>query len=236
MNRSAQIPGPFVTYFRVSTKRQGQTGYGLDAQRRDVQLFLDHYADGDVIGEFQDIESGKHDDPRRRPGLNDALALCRKHKATLVVAKLDRLSRKVLHIALLLDDKTVSIKVASMPFADNFQLHLYASLAEQEREFISLRTKQGLASAKARGALLGGHRGGTEARRAAVQSIADTSAQRIADIVLPMRAGKATLQHIADALTKAGVETPRGKKTWHPSSVKNALARLEGASGAAIAA
>lgn len=226
MDHSGKIKGPFAVYFRVSTQAQGATGYGLDAQRRDIQLFLEHYADGKVIGEFQDIESGKHDDPRRRPGLNDALALCRTHKATLVVAKLDRLSRKVLHIAQLLDDKTVPFKVASMPFAGNFELHLYSSLAEQEREFISLRTQQGLASAKARGVLLGGHRGGAEARRAAVQSIADTSAARIADIILPMREGKATLQQIAAALTKAGVETPRGKKVWHPSGVRNALTRL----------
>ncbi|WP_127900234.1 recombinase family protein [Solirhodobacter olei] len=226
MSPDHRIAGPFVLYFRVSTKRQGATGYGLDAQRRDVQLFLDHYSAGAAIGTFQDIESGKHDDPRRRPGLAAALDLCRAQKATLLVAKLDRLSRKVSHIAQLLDDKTVPFKVASMPFADNFQLHLYAALAEQEREFISLRTKQGLASARSRGQTLGGHRGGAEARQRAVQAIADTSALRIADLVLPLRAGNATLQQIADALTKAGIETPRGKKVWHPSSVKNVLDRL----------
>ncbi len=235
MDHQDRIKGPFISYLRLSTRHQ-KTGYGLDAQRRDIQLFLDHYANGEVIGEYQDIESGKYDDPRRRPGLNDALALCRKQKAVLVVSKLDRLSRKVLHIAQLLDDKTVSFKVASMPFADNFQLHLYSSLAEQERLFISLRTKQALKSAADAGRKLGGHRGGAEARRSAVQSIADTSAERIADIVLPMRAGKATLQQIADALTKAGVETPRGKKVWHTSGVRNALQRLEGGSGAADAA
>lgn len=228
MDHDKRIKGPFVLYFRVSTKRQGDSGLGLEGQRRDVQLFLDHYADGEVIGDFQDVESGKHDDPRRRPGLAAALAMCRAKKAILLVAKLDRLSRKVSHIAQLMDDKSVPFKVASMPFADNFQLHLYAAMAEQEREFISLRTKAGLASARLRGRTLGGQRGGAEARRIAVQTIADTSAARIADIALPMRKGSATLQAIADALTKAGVETPRGRKTWHPSSVANALARLAG--------
>lgn len=226
MDHDKRIAGPFVLYFRVSTKAQGKTGYGLEAQRRDVDLFLTHYGAGEVLDSFTDIESGKHDDPRRRPGLAAALALCRKHKATLLVAKLDRLSRKVSHIANILDDKTVSFKVASMPFADTFQLHIYAALAQQEREFIGLRTQQGLASARSRGISLGGERGGAEARNAAVKSIADTSAQRVADLVIPLRNGKATLQQIADALTKAGIETPRGKKTWHPSSVKNVLARL----------
>lgn len=229
MTIDKRIPGPFVAYYRVSSSKQAATRYGLDAQRRDVQLFLDHYATGEVIGEFEDIESGKHDDPRRRPGLANAIAYCRKHKATLLVSKLDRLSRKVRHISNLMDDQSFDFIVCSMPHADAFQLHIYASLAEQEREFISLRTKQGLESARSRGRELGGHRGGTEARRAAVQKIADTSAQRIADIVLPLRRGNATLQQIADALTKAGVETPRGNKTWHPSGVRNALKRLDAA-------
>lgn len=228
MTPDQRIKGPFVLYFRVSTKRQNNTGYGLDAQRRDVQLFLDHFADGEALDSFTDVESGKHDDPRRRPGLAAALAQCRKRNATLLVAKLDRLSRKVSHISALLDVSSVQIKVASMPFADKFSLHIYAALAEQEREFISLRTRQGLASARLRGRSLGGHRGGEEARTAAVKAIADTSAQRVADIVLPLRKANQTLQQIADALTKAGIETPRGKKVWHPATVKKALDRLEG--------
>lgn len=227
MSSDHRIPGPFVAYYRVSSSKQAATRYGLDAQRRDVQIFLENYADGAVVREFEDVESGKHDDPRRRPGLADAIAYCRKHKATLLVSKLDRLSRKVSHISDLMDDRSFGFVVCSMPNADRFQLHIYASLAEQEREFIALRTKQGLESARSRGQQLGGNRGGAEARRAAVQQIADTSAQRIADIVLPLRRGNATLQQIADALTKAGIETPRGKKVWHPSGVRNALNRLE---------
>lgn len=147
------IEGPFIAYYRVSTKAQGKSGNGLEAQRRDIDLFLSAYAcqGASVVAEYTDVASGKHDDPRRRPGLSDALAHCRRTGAVLLVSKLDRLSRKVLHIAQLMDDKTVKFKVVSMPHADEFQLQLYASLAEQERRFISLRTKAGLASVKAKG-------------------------------------------------------------------------------------
>src|SRR6056297_3590347 len=162
MAQNECIEGPFVAYYRVSTQDQGKSGNGLEAQRRDIDLFLSAYAcqGASVIAEYTDVASGKHDDPRRRPGLSEALAHCRKTGATLLVSKLDRLSRKVLHIAQLLDDKTVKFKVVSMPHADAFQLHIYASLAEQEREFISLRTKAALASVKAKGKALGGDRGG----------------------------------------------------------------------------
>ena len=222
------IEGPFIAYYRVSSSKQDRTGNGMEAQRRDIGLFLENYAcDGSqLIAEYQDVASGKHDDPRRRPGLSEALAHCRSIGATLLVSKLDRLSRKVLHIAQLLDDKTVSFKVVSMPQADNFQLHIYASLAEQEREFISIRTKAGLASVKAKGKALGGDRGGAANAAIANRRIADNHAQNIAQIALPMRAAKSSYQAIADALTKAGVETPRGKKVWYPQTVKNALNRL----------
>ncbi|QFT97394.1 DNA-invertase hin [Roseovarius sp. THAF8] len=222
------IEGPFIAYYRVSTKAQGKSGNGLEAQRRDIDLFLSAYAcqGASVVAEYTDVASGKHDDPRRRPGLSDALAHCRRTGAVLLVSKLDRLSRKVLHIAQLMDDKTVKFKVVSMPHADEFQLQLYASLAEQERRFISLRTKAGLASVKAKGKALGGDRGGAAHAAIANRRIADNHAQNIAQIALPMRAAKSSYQAIADALTKAGVETPRGKKVWYPQTVKNALNRL----------
>ncbi|MGK7652397.1 recombinase family protein [Roseovarius sp. B08] len=222
------IEGPFIAYYRVSSAKQDRTGNGMEAQRRDIGLFLANYAceGAALVASYQDVASGKHDDPRRRPGLSEALAHCRRIGGTLLVSKLDRLSRKVLHIAQLLDDKTVSFKVVSMPQADNFQLHIYASLAEQEREFISIRTKAGLASVKAKGTVLGGDRGGAANAAIANRRIADNHAQNIAQIALPMRAAKSSYQAIADALTKAGVETPRGKKVWYPQTVKNALNRL----------
>lgn len=222
------IKGPFIAYYRVSTSAQGKSGNGLEAQRRDIDLFLNAYAceGASVTADYTDIASGKHDDPRRRPGLSEALTHCRRTGAILLVSKLDRLSRRVLHIAQLLDDKTVKFKVVSMPHADNFQLHLYASLAEQEREFISLRTKAALASVKAKGKALGGDRGGAANAAIANRRIADHHAQNIAQIAQPMRDNGASYQAIADALTRARVETPRGKKDWYPQTVKNALTRL----------
>lgn len=214
----------YVIYRRVSTAAQGESGLGLEAQDRDIALFLDNYSDTpfDVIGTFTDVQSGKNDD---RPELAKALDLARKEGAEVLVSKLDRLSRDVAFIANLLKDKRISFRVASMPHADKFQLHIYAALAEQERDFISLRTKQALAAAKARGVKLGGMRDATMKRNDAAIAAADAAAQRVAAIVVPMRAANATLQQIADALNAANVPTPRGAK-WQPMSVSNALKRL----------
>lgn len=228
MNAAAQKkPVRYVVYYRVSTKKQGRSGLGLEAQRRDVQLYLDNYSDEpyEVIGTFQDVESGKHDDPRRRPGLAAGLALCRAERATLLVSKLDRLSRKVSHISALMDEKGLSIRVASLPNADKFQLHIYAALAEQERDFISKRTEAALAVAKARGVKLGGMRDATMKRNQAAKDAADAAAQRVRSIIVPMRASGSSLQQIADALNAAEVPTPRGCQ-WAAMSVKNALERL----------
>lgn len=216
----------YVIYRRVSTAAQGESGLGLEAQDRDIALFLENYSDTpfDVLGTFTDVESGKHDN---RPELAKALDLARKEGAEVLVSKLDRLSRDVAFIANLLKDKRVSFRVASMPHADKFQLHIYAALAEQERDFISLRTKQALAAAKARGVKLGGMRDATMKRNDAAIAAADAAAQRVAAIVVPMRAANATLQQIADALNAANVPTPRGAK-WLPMSVSNALKRLAG--------
>lgn len=113
-----------------------------------------------------------------------------------------------------------------MPNADSFQLHIYAALAEQERNFISLRTKQALAVAKERGVKLGGLRDKTMQRNAAVKANADNRAERIREIIVPMREAGKTLRQIADALNAANVQTARGG-AWGPSGVKNTLDRLD---------
>ncbi len=227
MQKNAQT---YVLYFRVSTKGQGKSGLGLEAQKRDIDLYLNTYSAQpyEVLESFTDIESGKYDDPRRRPGLTAAIALCRTHKAILLVAKLDRLSRRVSHISAIMDDATLNLKVANLPNANKFQLHIYAALAEQEREFISERTKQALAVARSRGRVLGGLRANTAARNEASKAIADEAANRVASIIIPMRKAAASLQQIADALNNAKVPTPRGKQ-WQAMSVSNALARLQAA-------
>lgn len=214
----------FVIYRRVSTEDQGKSGLGLDAQTRDIQVFLDSYAEVpfEVAGEFTDIQSGKDID---RPELGKALDLCRRTGATLLVAKLDRLSRRVAQIAALMEDKRLSFRVASMPYADKFQLHIYAALAEQEREFISRRTKAALAEAKAKGKKLGGIRPGTEARNEAMKANADSYAQRMASLIEPMRTSGKTLREIADTLNATGVMTSRGGK-WSASQVMRTLDRV----------
>lgn len=214
----------YVIYKRVSTASQGESGLGLDAQERDIRLFLDAYSDMpyEVIAECVDVLSGKTAD---RPKLQEALALVRSTGAELLVAKLDRLSRKVSFIAALMDDRKVRLRVASMPHADKFQLHIYAALAEQEREFISLRTTAALAEAKARGVKLGGLRDKTMQRNAAVQVNAAARAHKVAGIVVPLREAGKPLQQIADHLNSAGVPTARGG-SWQPSQVKRVLDRL----------
>ena len=143
--------GKFVSYLRVSTDKQGQTGYGIDAQRAAVASYLNG-GDWQLIGEFVEVESGKRKD---RPELAKALVACRKHKAKLVIAKLDRLARNVALIANLMDGK-VDFVCCDMPQANRLTIHVLAAVAEHEREMISDRTKAGLAAAKARGVKLGG--------------------------------------------------------------------------------
>ncbi|MGP3699882.1 recombinase family protein [Rhodobacter sp. NSM] len=215
----------FIIYRRVSTEDQGRSGHGMDAQRRDIDLFLAQYAEQpwEIIAELEDIQSGADS---RRPALTEAVELARKTGATILVSKLDRLSRKVSFIAALLDDKRVQFRVASMPQADKFQLHIYAALAEQEREFISLRTKAALAEAKAKGKQLGGLRDATGKRNEAVQREAVERAETVAPLILPMRAQGKSLREIADALNETGVRTARSGR-WTASQVMRALARLE---------
>ena len=215
----------FVVYTRVSTKKQGDSGLGLDAQDRDIQLFLDNYSEVpfEVVARFQDVESGTRSD---RPELAKALNLAKTTGATLLVAKLDRLSRSVAFIAQLLEDKKLNFRVASMPYADKFQLHIYAALAEQERDFISKRTKAALQEAKARGVKLGGYREGHKAHHEALRQNADKAAQRVASTILSRRAAGATFQAIADELNALGVATARNGQ-WYATTVRNYAKRLE---------
>ncbi|MBD3677565.1 MAG: recombinase family protein [Rhodobacteraceae bacterium] len=213
----------FVIYRRVSTKRQGDSGLGLEAQDRDIQIFLESYAEVpfEVLGTFTDVESGSKAD---RAQLREAMDLARREGASLLVSKLDRISRSVAFIAGLLEDKRLGLRVASMPYADKFQLHIYAALAEQEREFISRRTKAALAEAKARGTILGGLREGTAQRNAAARAKADEFAAKVMPTIQTRKAAGASLAAIADELNALGVATARGGK-WHPSTVRNVLAR-----------
>jgi DNA invertase Pin-like site-specific DNA recombinase len=213
----------YVIYYRVSTHKQGIDGHGMAAQRRDIRVFLDNYtSEGDqVLRAYREVQSGAD---AGRPQLARAMAFAKRHKATLLVSKLDRLSRDVEAIAGYI--KRVPFKVACMPQADVMQLQIYAVLAEQERRFISQRTKAAMAEAKLRGRRFGGDRPGLAEARARKAEEADNRAERLRTLLTPqVRAGN-TLQAMADALNDVGIQTARGC-TWDATRVRRVLQRLK---------
>jgi DNA invertase Pin-like site-specific DNA recombinase len=160
---------PLIAYYRVSTKKQGDSGLGLAAQRRVVVAFAD--AEGfDIVADFTEVETGKGSDAlERRPQLRAALKAAKKAKCHVAVAKLDRLSRDVAFIASLMVRRVPFIVTALGRNVDPFTLHIYAALAEQERRMISQRTKAGLQAAKERGVVLGNKKLGAENKKAAAE-------------------------------------------------------------------
>ena len=224
----------YVIYLRVSTKQQGDSGLGLEAQERDIDIFLNSYNKGqfEIIGKFKDVMSGKGS-VEERPTFKKAVELAKQHNATLLVAKLDRLSRDVETVARLI--KAVDIKVACMPYADKFQLHLYAALAEQERDFISARTKAALQAAKARGVKLGGAANVGKTHKVSSKTKLDnqkkymTQTQPKYEYLRPaltnMRDNNYTYQQCADNLNLMGTLTPNNSK-WCPVKVSRALTYL----------
>ncbi len=215
----------YVTLKRVSTREQGRSGLGIEAQERDIQLFLENYADTpyQVLKEFIEVQSGKDND---RKVLNDAINFSKKNNCCLVVAKLDRLSRRVSFIASLMEDKELDFKVAQMPYADKFQLHIYAALAEQERDFISQRTKAALKAAKARGVKLGAPKYHLDDLATARKNKAKQEAEKISGVILPLRQQGASLRTICDTLNASGISTSRGNE-FHPSLISRMLSTLE---------
>jgi DNA invertase Pin-like site-specific DNA recombinase len=214
--------GKVFSYLRVSTDRQGQRGYGLEAQHKAIADYLTG-GSWELLGEFVEIESGKRND---RPQLEAALAACKRHKAKLVIAKLDRLSRNLAFIATLME-RRVDFVCCDMPEANRLTIHIIAAMAEHERSMISERTKAALAAAKARGVRLGSKKL-AEARKLAAVAI-KAGADRYAANVLPIireiqRAGATTREDIANALNARGIATARGGR-WYGSSVRNILAR-----------
>lgn len=216
-------PIKYVTYIRVSTKGQGESGLGMDTQKRDIAIYLNDYSSQpfEVIAEYTEVQSGSDSN---RPELAQAIATAKKEKAILLVAKLDRLSRKVSFIANLMDDKGLEIKVAQMPHADKFQLHIYAALAEQEREFISKRTKAALQEAKKRGVKLGGLRDKTAARNKAKRKQADQFAAKIWRTLEPMKQQGLSFSDMARRLNDIGITTATGKQ-FYAQTIKNIVER-----------
>ena len=217
----------FVAYERVSTARQGRSGLGLEAQRHAIDRFAEQ-SGAAVAARFTEVGSGKRSD---RPELTKALHLAKVTGATLVIAKLDRLSRNAAFL-LTLRDSGVRFLAVDLPQANDLTVGIMALVAQQEREAISRRTKEALAAAKARGVKLGNPNGaaalrragqGGVALRAAVSRNANQFAQDLAPVVADLQSQKiTTLRAIADELTARGILTRQGGR-WHVSKVRNLL-------------
>jgi DNA invertase Pin-like site-specific DNA recombinase len=200
--------GKFIAYFRVSTDRQGKSGLGLDAQREAVMDYLNG-GRWTLIGEFTEVESGKHAD---RPELEKALAACKKQKAKLVIAKLDCLSRNLAFIAAIMESGVEFVAVDN-PHANKLTVHILAAVAQHEREMISERTKAALAAAKKRGQRLG-NPGITEVAKRG-RAVASANARRFAANVRPiieeiMRTGASSHNAKRRHLTAKVLRSQRG--------------------------
>jgi len=204
----------FIAYFRVSTERQGKSGLGLAAQHRKISDFV--ASAGTLIAEFCDIQSGRVDS---RAELQKAIQLAKRENAKIVIARLDRFSRRVSFIANILE-QGIGLVCAEMPNATDFQLHIFAALAQEERRLISERTKAALAEAKRRGKILGanGRNLAVKNRNAADRFAASLRAKMDAGLM------RRSYSEIARQLNDAGIMTVTGRK-FYPQTVKNYLSR-----------
>jgi DNA invertase Pin-like site-specific DNA recombinase len=215
----------FVSYYRVSTAKQGRSGLGLEAQRASVKAYV---KDGRILAEYIEVESGKRND---RPELAQAIAHASREGATLIIAKLDRLARSVAFI-FALRDSGVRFIACDMPEANTLTIGLLAALAQHERELISERTKAALAAKKARGCILGSPRNLTKEatlkaafarRRCALE---DPANRRATELALLYRDRGLSYAAIAKQLNENGHATRRGK-LFHPCTVERLLKRAD---------
>ena len=224
--------GKFVSYYRVSTDRQGKSGLGIEAQRAAVETYLNG-GDWKVVAEFTETESGKRSD---RPELDKALAYARLHKCALVVSKVDRLTRSLAFLSRLLE-AGVDVRFADLPQIEGatgrFMLQQMAAVAELEAGLISARTKAALAAAKRRGQKLGGDRGvkpSAQTRTKALAAVQKRANERAADVAPAIAeiiaAGAASLREIAAGLNERGIPTTRGAGTWSAVQVQRVQVRL----------
>jgi len=221
-----------VLYYRVSTKSQGESGLGLEAQRVAVARYLKSLPEQvKVIYEAKEVESGKCND---RPVLQESLRLCKTRGATLVISKLDRLSRDVGFLDTMLKSK-IEFVCADMPQANQVMVGFMANIAQYERQIIGERTKAGLAVAKAKGKKLGnpngaeafqGINGGTVAGAVHKKNADEHAFDLRDDIAAAKEAGVTSYAGIARYFNEEEILTPRGKQ-WYPATVKNLLARLD---------
>ena len=217
----------FVAYLRVSTTQQGRSGLGLEAQRDTVQQFV--AGRGVIIApEYVEVESGKRNE---RPELLKALKQCKLTGATLVVAKLDRLSRNAAFL-MTMRDSGVQFVAADMPEANTLTIGIMAVMAQHEREMISQRTKAALAASKARGTKLGGKRANSpdvtlyqaQATSAKVAK-ANALAGELKDTLEALKGEGLSLAAMAQRLNEAGIKSSRGG-LWSATTVMRVVNRL----------
>ncbi|MDO9713762.1 recombinase family protein [Paracraurococcus lichenis] len=226
----------FVSYLRVSTQGQGASGLGIEAQREVVGRYVGQQG-ATLVDECIEVEGGKRKD---RPQLAEALAACRRHRAALLVPKVDRLARDAEFLLAVVRgagrDGVVFCDLPDLPPGPvgKFMLTQMAAVAELEAGLISERTRAALAAAKARGVTLGNPRlraGTPEQARAAAAAKAARAQERAADlgpVIAGMRAaGCRTLGDFRDALNARGLPSPSGRGPWHRSAVDRLLRRLE---------
>lgn len=219
-----------VAYHRVSTAKQGASGLGLEAQQAAIEAYRNRIG-ACLVASYTEVESGKHND---RPQLQKALHHAKVTGSTLIIAKLDRLSRNAAFL-LTLRDSGVKFVAADLPEANDITVGILAVVAEEERKAISRRTVDALQAAKARGKKLGNPNGAAALLRAgkgnaagveAVKAKAQQHAEDLRPVVEALQAqGKTSLGALADALNEGGFKTPRGG-SWHKTSVGNLLGRL----------
>lgn len=219
-----------VGYVRVSTRKQGASGLGMEAQQAAIEAYC-RQRGATILQSFTEVESGKHSD---RPQLKQALHLAKVTGATVVIAKLDRLSRNAAFL-LTLRDSGARFIAADMPDANEMTVGIMAIVAEHERQATSKRTQEALKAAKVRGTRLGNPNGAAALRRAnrgnvdsvrAIKAAADRHAQDLRPVIASLHSeGLTSLGAIAEALNTRGMLTPRGGR-WHKSSVRNLLDRL----------
>ena len=209
-----------VTIRRVSTKKQGEDGLGMESQRKALDYFITNN-DVEVIGDFVEIGSGRK---KNRPILDEAITACKKHKAMLVVAKLDRLGRRVSVISALLESN-IEIKFLDFPDSNRLMLHVLASIAEYESSLISSRVKSAISVYKDRGGKWGKNgKHLAEQNKKSAKAFAETLTDEIREAI--QRTRKPTYARVADKLNAKAIKT-RTRKKFYPASVRNAMTKLE---------
>jgi len=219
---NTQTTNQFVLYLRISTAKSGGIdSHGIAAQERDLNIFLSTQHQPKVLGRFVEVMSGAKSE---RPQLQSALDLCRKTGSHLVVQKVDRLSRDVEFVARLLKDKKVRLRVANLPNANNFQIHLFAAIGEQEREFISMRTKAALREWKIRNP----HRSLGNPKLSELNKHQKGQRKefdsRVSPLIHTLKTEGMSFRRIAATLNKMGEKTPKGYD-YHPQQVKRIFDR-----------